>query len=140
MVWHPRTPGGPSGTEAGFPGTGRAEAVPGRTRSIIPRPPADARGEVDVAATTERTVPEGMPERFEGPSAWIGSDLAGQPDVWRHALTGNEIREPIRAAERYLSTGRGIGEIDAREFPLPEFGAEVGAMKRELLAGVGFAC
>ncbi len=83
------------------------------------------------------TILDQMPERFTGPSAWVGADLSGQPGRWFYTLTDEDIADLETAAARYFSLGRDIGEITARDFPLPHFGAHLASLKSKLLHGIG---
>ena len=78
-----------------------------------------------------------LPERFDGPSAWIGSDLAQTPGAWLYALSADDIGELETAASHFLSLNRDIGEITARDFPLPQFATHLAALKDKLLNGIG---
>jgi hypothetical protein len=68
-------------------------------------------------------MPDGLPDRFDGPSAWHGEDLADTPELWLHHLSQADIAELEAAARGYLATGRDIGEIDAGSFPAAPTGA-----------------
>lgn len=78
-----------------------------------------------------------LPERFTGPSAWIGADLQQNPEAWLHELTPSDIADLEQAARHYLSLGRDIGQITAGDFPLETFGAHLADLKTNLLHGVG---
>ena len=62
-----------------------------------------------------------MPEKFDGPSAWIGADLQTRKNEWLYTLSIDDICEIEYAARYYLSLGRDVGEIMAQDFPLPKF-------------------
>jgi hypothetical protein len=83
-------------------------------------------------------LPAAMPDRFDGPSAWVGEDLAQTPDLWLHHLTDAEIAELEEAARAYLATGRDIGEIDAGSFALPRLAPKLADLRQTLLKGIGF--
>jgi len=78
-----------------------------------------------------------LPERFEGPAAWLGFDLASRPQEWQVDLTDHQITELETAAKHYLSLGRDIGHITAQDFPLGEFGTHLLALKEKLIHGIG---
>ena len=83
-------------------------------------------------------LPEGLPERFEGPSAWVGADLAEVPEAWFYTLTEADIAELEAAARHYLGLGRDIGEITAEDFLLSDFSNHLNSLSEKLLNGVGF--
>ena len=79
-----------------------------------------------------------MPDAtITGPSAWLGGELASNPDVWMHHLSGVEIADIENAARHYLSLSRDVGEITKDDFPLQHFDAHLKAMRQQLLHGVG---
>ena len=83
-------------------------------------------------------LPEGLPELFDGPSAWIGDDMARTPGTWLHTLTDDDLAELEAAAASYLATGRDIGEIDAASFDLPTLAPRLGDLRDTLIHGIGF--
>ena len=78
-----------------------------------------------------------LPDRFTGPSAWVGRDLAQNVDQWLYTLSADDIADLEQAARRYLSLGRDIGEISADAFPLKTFSAHLDQLKAKLLQGIG---
>lgn len=78
-----------------------------------------------------------LPVVFEGPSAWIGRDLAEHPEKWLYTLSSEDIADLEQAAHHYLAKDKDIGEIDAASFPLKHFDAHLRAMQNKLLHGVG---
>lgn len=79
-----------------------------------------------------------LPERFDGPAAWTGPDIADRADEWSIELSDEDISDLERAARHYLSLGRDVGGITAGDFPLAHFGRHLESMKRKLLQGIGF--
>ena len=79
----------------------------------------------------------GLPDRFSGPSAWVGSDLSTRRDLWQIDLSAEEIADLEKAATSYLSRGQDIGEITAAAFPLSVFSARIDRIRQTLLSGVG---
>jgi hypothetical protein len=67
------------------------------------------------------TVLNAIPERLDGPSAWMGTDLQTRQNEWLYTLCASDISEIEHAARHYLSLGRDVGEITAQDFPLPQF-------------------
>ncbi len=78
-----------------------------------------------------------IPDPLTGPSAWIGRDLAAEPDRWMIHLTPAEIADLENASRHYLSLGRDIGEITAADFPLTVFQDRIDELRQTLLQGIG---
>jgi hypothetical protein len=74
---------------------------------------------------------------IEGPSAWIGAELAKRPDEWTWTLSAPEIEE-IEAAVAGVS-GRDIATITRADFPRPTMGPKLDRLRAEILNGRGFA-
>lgn len=74
---------------------------------------------------------------IEGPSAWIGAELAKRPDEWTWTLSAQEVGE-IEAAVAGVS-GRDIATITRADFPLPTMGPKLDRLREEILNGRGFA-
>ena len=78
-----------------------------------------------------------LPEKLTGPAAWIGADMAADPDQWLTELTSDEIADLENAAEHFATTGKDIGEITAGDFPLQAFAHHIPRLKQKLLHGNG---
>ncbi len=78
-----------------------------------------------------------IPEKFDGPSAWVGVDLRTRQSQWLYTLTADDISEIEHAAQHFLSLGRDVGEITAQDFPLPQFTDHLQNMSEKLLRGIG---
>src|SRR5271156_6423015 len=79
-----------------------------------------------------------MPPRplVQGPSAWVGAELARRPEEWTYQLSPADLAE-IDAAT--ISCGdRDIASITREDFPLPMFGRVLDRMRDELVNGRGF--
>jgi hypothetical protein len=72
-----------------------------------------------------------------GASVWLGSDMAAAPEKWLRRLTKAEISELEAAARYFLATGQDVGEITKADFPLPDMGHSIDALRHKLLKGVG---
>ena len=83
-------------------------------------------------------MPLTLPEKIEGPAAWIGADMQSKQDVWLYHLSPTEIADIEAAARHYLSLGRDIGEIRKEDFPLEVFDTHLAALKQTLINGHGF--
>ena len=62
------------------------------------------------------TILNNIPEKFVGPSAWLGTDLQSRQSEWLYTLTADDISEIEHAARHVLSLGRDVGEITAHDF------------------------
>jgi len=74
----------------------------------------------------------------EGPSVWYGPQLRERTD-WIRQFSAAELAELDAAVRAYKASGAPLEEISPARFPLPTLGAAIGAVKRELLEGRGFA-
>jgi Taurine catabolism dioxygenase TauD, TfdA family len=74
----------------------------------------------------------------EGPSAWIGRDLAQRPDEWTYRLSAAEIAEITTAIAAVKARGLDIAEIRRGDFPLPTLGPMLDRLRGEILDGRGF--
>ncbi|NNF11580.1 MAG: TauD/TfdA family dioxygenase [Gemmatimonadetes bacterium] len=83
-------------------------------------------------------LPEGIPERFDGPAAWVGRDMQGRAGEWIHHLTAEQVSDLEHAARSYLSLGRDVGEITADTFPMRVLDSHLAGLKETLLHGIGF--
>ncbi len=72
----------------------------------------------------------------QGPSAWIGADIARRPDEWPYQLTTDDLAEIAAATE--TCRGRDIADITRADFPLPGLGPTLERMRDEILNGRGF--
>ena len=72
----------------------------------------------------------------EGPSAWIGADLAKRPEEWTYQLASAQVAE-IDAAVAGVRD-RDIAEIRRADFPLPTLGPALDRLRDEVLNGRGF--
>lgn len=78
-----------------------------------------------------------LPDVITKPSAWIGKEMAANPDRWLYHLTPADIADLEQAASHFLSLDRDIGEITRDAFPLTTFTAHLERLKENLLQGVG---
>jgi hypothetical protein len=78
------------------------------------------------------------PAPVVGPSAWYASDFA-TTDNWIDQLSPTDIDDLDRAIHGFVSTGRSLGEISRKTFPLPTLGIKLQHVLDELLHGRGFA-
>ena len=78
-----------------------------------------------------------LPKRIDRPSAWVGSDMAGDHSKWLYHLTSDDAADLETAAKHFLSLSRDIGEISSQDFPLSHFSDHMQSLKEKLLHGVG---
>ena len=85
-----------------------------------------------MAAATE------VPPIQASPAAWLGPEMAAQPECWTWALAAGEVAEVEAAADAFLARGGGAAVLDADAFQLPTLGPRLIALRRELIEGRGF--
>ncbi|MCK0096779.1 TauD/TfdA family dioxygenase [Yoonia sp. F2084L] len=83
------------------------------------------------------SVLDAIPDRIESPSAWIGAEMAANPDRWLVDLTPDVLVDLHQAATHFLSLGKAIGEITAADFPLPVFASHLAKLRTQLIHGTG---
>jgi len=74
----------------------------------------------------------------EGPSAWIGADLARRSADWTYSLASSELAEIAAAAAAVRARGLDLGALTRADFPLPRLGPRLDALRREVVDGSGF--
>jgi hypothetical protein len=72
----------------------------------------------------------------EGPSAWIGAELARRPAEWSYCLSTAELAE-IEAAVASVRD-RDIATLRRTDFPLPMLGPVLDKLRQQVLDGRGF--
>ncbi|MEM7439635.1 MAG: TauD/TfdA family dioxygenase [Pseudomonadota bacterium] len=78
-----------------------------------------------------------MPQKFTGPSAWIGSDMKDRPEAWLYHLIPADIADLEQAASQFAKTGFDVGQISAATFPLKTFDTHIAHLRETLRSGVG---
>lgn len=78
-----------------------------------------------------------LPDAITKPSAWLGADMACNPDAWFYQLTVEDVRDLESAATHFQSLGIDVGEISRETFPLTTFSVHIAGLKQTLLSGVG---
>jgi hypothetical protein len=73
-----------------------------------------------------------------GPSAWVGADLARQPERWTYRLSTREIAEVESATAAARDRGLDVAAIRRADFPLPTLGPVLDRLRDEVLNGRGF--
>ena len=74
----------------------------------------------------------------EGPSAWIGAELARNPDAWTYRLCPAEIAEIETATADVRAQNLDIAAIRRTDFPLPTLGPALDRLREEVINGRGF--
>lgn len=72
-------------------------------------------------------------------SAWLGPEMATQPETWQWSWNQEEISELEQAAAPLVKQEVEIGQIQQKDFPLAKLGPKLAALRRELIQGKGFA-
>ena len=85
----------------------------------------------------ERAAPSMPPGKVEGPSAWLGPEVASRDD-WKFSITPDDQREVEHAVEAFERSGRPLIEIRGEDFQLPSLGPRLKKVLHELLQGRGF--
>ncbi len=78
------------------------------------------------------------PEQIDSPTAWIGREMAQNPDLWTHVLSSGEISELEEACNSFLSNGIDLGSISRDKFPLPTLSELLEETRKDLQHGKGF--
>lgn len=76
-------------------------------------------------------------QQLNSPAAWLGSDMAANPEKWLVTLSTEDIADLESAATHYLSLNKDIGEISKDDFPLTHFGKHLETLQQKLIRGVG---
>lgn len=79
-----------------------------------------------------------LPDKIDAPSAWLGKEMAANPEIWLYQLTADNIADLESAARHFLSLNLDIGEITKKTFPLQTFTPHTEQLKHTILAGRGF--
>lgn len=80
---------------------------------------------------------ESLPAAIDGPSAWIGQDMAQKEDCWLTELSAEQIDELEASARSYLALDKDVGEISSATFPLQICSELLQSIKNTLLKGHG---
>jgi hypothetical protein len=83
------------------------------------------------------TALDDIPQRIQGPSAWLGPDLAARTD-WIEHLSDAEIAEISAESAQLADVGADIASIRRQDFPLPTLGPRLRRILDEVLNGRGF--
>tara|TARA_B100000780_G_scaffold23380_1_gene14929 strand:- start:173 stop:1240 length:1068 start_codon:yes stop_codon:yes gene_type:complete len=78
-----------------------------------------------------------LPDAITKPSAWLGADMARNPNAWLYQLTAEDVHDLEAAATHFQSLGIDVGEISKETFPLTTFRNHIAGLKQTLLSGVG---
>ena len=83
-----------------------------------------------------------MPQQLPPPiistaAAWIGTEMAANPEKWLVSLSQDDIADLESAATHFLSLNKDIGEISAQDFPLTSFDKHLATLKQKLIKGIG---
>ncbi|EPJ54093.1 MAG: taurine catabolism dioxygenase TauD/TfdA [Osedax symbiont Rs2] len=73
-----------------------------------------------------------------GPSAWLGEEMAKQPERWLTHLNEEEIFELENAASEFINSDNNIGALSTENFPLAILGPRLAKLRESLINGIGF--
>ena len=79
-----------------------------------------------------------LPDFTDSPAAWLGPDMARQPDRWTWRLTAEQIADLDEAVSQLDATGRDIVSFAAIDAPLPHIAERLAELKQDLLFSLGF--
>ncbi len=77
------------------------------------------------------------PQRIEGPSAWLGPQMAAD-EHWIEHLSAAELAEVHAAIGQHKASGLAFADITTATFPLPTLGPRLKRMLDDVLNGRGF--
>lgn len=78
------------------------------------------------------------PKSIVKPSAWIGENVAKNPEQWATTLSAVEITELEFAADKFMNAGKDIAFIKKEDFPLPILENKLQDLRNSLISGLGF--
>jgi hypothetical protein len=81
---------------------------------------------------------ESLPERLDGAAAWYGPAMAVRSD-WIETWSAAEGDEVAASTERFAAGGGEIAKMRVGDFPLPTLAPRLQRIRRDVLAGRGFA-
>ncbi|KAF8162841.1 hypothetical protein B0H34DRAFT_650473 [Crassisporium funariophilum] len=82
-------------------------------------------------------LPEGFPEKVEGPIVWEGNDWKNEAQ-WVHQLSDTELKEIDDALKHFNGLKIGMGYVGKDNFPLPTLSLKLKGLANELYSGRGF--
>jgi len=82
---------------------------------------------------------QSLPPEQHLASTWYGPDMEQRKNEWTLQLSADEIAELEAAAAPLLAANENIGALTAGKFPLPTLAPKLAALRKELIAGRGFA-
>lgn len=78
-----------------------------------------------------------LPDRLQGPAAWLANDMRESPDTWLYRLSTEDVADLENAAQHFIATELDVGEISPQSFPLKHFLKHIEQLKQRLLHGAG---
>lgn len=75
--------------------------------------------------------------RIDGPSVWVGADLAGDAS-WMFRLNDSQRAEIVTATRTAISHGCSVVSIDRDDFPLPSLADHIADWTHQIANGRGF--
>jgi hypothetical protein len=80
-----------------------------------------------------------LTEPVAHPSAWIGPEIARHEGSWIYRLGPDDLADVERAVRQCRARDLSVEQITRDQFPLPNFGARLQQLLREIQDGRGFA-
>lgn len=84
-------------------------------------------------------LPDGWPEKLEGPLVWTGQELQKTPEKYLYILDEDDKSELAKAIEKFEASdvADNLQEISKETFPLPNLGTKLEQFSKELYEGIG---
>ena len=74
------------------------------------------------------------------PAAWTAEEVRATADEWTYRLTADDIAELGAAADAALASGKSLDQVLSKdEFPLPNLGPKLDAIRKDVSFGRGFS-
>lgn len=123
---------------AGVTGRGWPEHVGLRISSDDDHRPRSHKLPDDISMPPIQHEPDRPPTPLGGASTWTAESFDPVAPCWRAALRDSEIVELEDTARRCLKSGLPLGTLQPTDAPLPTLGPRLGALREELVKGIGF--
>ncbi|ORX47741.1 taurine catabolism dioxygenase TauD, TfdA family protein [Hesseltinella vesiculosa] len=86
-----------------------------------------------------KDLPDGFPEKLDGPKLWTGSDYQDKESEWVYELNEQELNEIKAALQDFEDAETALNEISPEKFVLPTLGPKLkGLIQDNVVEGRGF--
>jgi len=75
---------------------------------------------------------------IDNASAWVGKELAANPNEWSATLSADDIEDLEAASNYFIGLNSDLKDIDRYNFPLRSFDTHLECLRKKLVHGVGF--